>query len=178
MATAITELIPMMTRELNAPGVEQLPDISAGQLVGYIEDGFWDIRLAGMLKSFVVVDGSVLTPAQATGSRWITDRASLTDDLEEQYWMMIVLSAGFRLLRLKIMNLAVNFKAEAGPVSYEQQASATVLRALLDSFTKRMNELRVQYSEDFYQTAFIAWDGVAQDQYATLNGLQNQAIYY
>lgn len=177
MPTSLASLIPMFDREVNAPGVPQFSDISGGQQLGYIEDGFWDIRLAGMLKSYTVVLGENLPTPLTTGAKYFTDSSSQTEDLEEKYWMMIVLFAGFRLLRLKIMNLAVNFKAEAGPVSYEQQASATVLRALLDSLNNRIRELKAQYSDDFNQSVFVMWDGVAQDQYATLNHLQELSIY-
>lgn len=178
MPTAISDLIPMLKREINAPGFEQYPDIGGGDQLGYIEDGFWDVRLAGMLGSYTVEYGQNLPTPLTTGAKYFTDSSTKTEDLEQKYWMMIILFAGLRLLRLKIMNLAVNFKAEAGPVSYEQQASATVLRALLDSLMKRVQELKGQYSDDFNASVFLMWDGIAQDQYATIQGLQEQAIYY
>lgn len=177
MPTPVASLIPMLTREINAPGLENI-DLGGGDSLGYIEDGFWDVRLAGMLGSYTVVLGEDLDPVGTTGAKYFTDQATKAEDLDTMYWMMIVMFAGFRLLRLKIMNLAVNFKAVAGPVSYEQQASATVLRALLDSLSRRIQELKSQYSDSFNASVFIMWDGIAQDQYATLNHLQEQSIRY
>jgi hypothetical protein len=76
------------------------------------------------------------------------------------------------------MQLAVNFTAEAGPVSYEQQASATVLRALLESLERRIMELKDLYSDLVPANVFIAMDGVAQSEYATLNALPELQVYY
>lgn len=169
MATPVTDLIPMMQREVNAPGAEQFLDASPGDLIGYIEDGFWDARLAGLLRTFTVVNGSELDPPIAGSGRFITDMKTKTADLGRDWWMLIVVFAGFRLLRSRIMNLAVNFKAVAGPVEYEQQASATVLRALLDSLQRRVDELKALYSEELSSGGFAYFDGVLQREYSELS---------
>ncbi len=166
----------MLDREINIPNATQIT-ASAGQKLGYIEDGFWDVRLSGMLDNFTIVDGSETDPALTAGKNYFTDISSKSKDLDQQYWMMIIIFAGFRLLRLRIMELAVNFTAEAGPVSYEQQASATVLRALLDSLQARVNELKSVYS-DQYNSVFMLMDGVAQREYASLNYLADQQVIY
>ncbi len=178
MGTLIDDLIPMFNREINIPGDEQLPSVSAGQKIGYIEDGFWDARLSGMLATFTVADGVDLVPPGITGKLYFTDDSSKAKDLEKQFWMMIVIIAGLRLLKLKIMDLAVNFTAEAGPVSYEQQASATVLRAILANLQGRVQELKGQYSEEFGTDLFILMDGIAQASYATLQSLPEAQIVY
>jgi len=178
MATKIADLIPMFDRETNIPGDPQITTVSAGQKIGYIEDGFWDVRLAGMLGTYTVMDGADVVPPEIVGTKYFTDQATAELDLEKQYWMLINIFAGFRLLRLKIMDLAVNFKAVAGPVSYEQQASATVLRALLDNLQGRIQELKGQYSNEFSQSVFVLMDGLAQAEYATLNALPEQQIVY
>lgn len=177
MPTPLTDLIPMLERELNVPNEAQIVT-TAGQKLGYIEDGFWDVRLAGMLSSYTVADGADTDPVGTTGTKYFADHSTLSEDLEQQFWMLIVIFAGFRLLRLKIMQLAVNFSAKAGPVEYEQQASATVLRALLDNLQRRINELKGQYSDDFSQSVFILMDGVAQAEYASLNALADSQVYY
>jgi hypothetical protein len=74
--------------------------------------------------------------------------------------------------------LAVNFSAKAGPVEYEQQASATVLRALLDNLQGRIQELKGQYSDEFGATVFILMDGIAQSEYAALNSLADAQVVY
>jgi len=178
MGTLIADLIPMFNREINIPGDEQLPGISAGQKIGYIEDGFWDVRLSGMLSTFEVEDGLDLVPPGIGGKNYFTDGATKAEDLEKKFWMLIVIFGGFRLLRLKIMDLAVNFTADAGPASYEQQASATVLRAILANLQGRIQELKGQYSNEFGAEVFILMDGLAQSEYATLQSLPEAQIVY
>jgi hypothetical protein len=178
MSTPLTDILPMFNREINIPGAEQLTTVSTGAKLGYIEDGFWDVRLSGMLDAYTVALGENITPPETTGTKYITDQDLTGDDLEQKFWMLITIFAGFRLLRLKIMQLAVNFTAEAGPVSYEQQASATVLRSLLDNLQDRIDQLKVQYSEDFGSDLFVLMDGVAQAEYSALNGLADLQILY
>ncbi len=178
MGTLVEDLIPMFNREINGPGFERITAISAGQKLGYIEDGFWDVRLAGMLATFTVVDGVDLVPPGVTGKLYFTDDSTKAEDLEKKFWMMVVIVAGFRLLRLKIMDLAVNFTAEAGPVQFEQQASATVLRALLANLQGRIQELKGQYSDEFGADVFILMDGLAQAEYATLQSLPEAQIVF
>lgn len=170
MATLLEDLIPMFNREINGPGFERIPDITASQKLGYIQDGFWDARLSGMLDTFGVFDGLDVVPPATAGKNYFADLSSSTDDLPTEFHMLVVIFAGFRLLRLKIMDLAVNFTAEAGPVSFEQQASATVLRALLANLQGRIQELKKQYSDDF-TSSFHYWDGEAQSAAATLADL-------
>jgi hypothetical protein len=163
----------MFDREINGPGFPRIPDITAAQKLGYIQDGFWDARLSQMLDIYTVVDGADVVPAETTGQDYFVDSASKADDMPMEFQMLIVITAGFRLLRLKIMDLAVNFTAEAGPVSFEQQASATVLRALLNNLQGRLQELKTQYSDGF-SGSFNYWDGVAQaaaSEYAQLQEL-------
>jgi hypothetical protein len=176
MSTAVTDLIPMLNREVNATGVELFPTMSAGTKIGYLQDGFWDARLAGILDSYTVALGEDITPAQTTGTSYFTDIGLSNEDLPTEYHMLITLFAGFRLIRLKILNLAVNFKAVAGPAEYEQQASATTLRAVLKSLEDRLQELKAQYSEDFNQGVFVMMDGIAQSTYSLLNGLPDMQI--
>jgi hypothetical protein len=177
MSTPLTDLIPMFNREIDIPGTGIIIT-SASAKLGYIEDGFWDIRLAGMLSGFTVALGETLTPPGTTGDKYFTDQDTLSEDLEQKFWMMVTIFAGFRVLRLKVMQLAVNFTAEAGPVSYEQQASATVLRALLDSLERRVAELKELYSDLIPANVFVVMDGLAQSEYATLNSLPELQILY
>jgi hypothetical protein len=170
MATKISDIIPMMNRELNAPGTEQYPDLLGGDYLGYIADGFWDARLAGMLYTYTIVDGADLATPLATGDDYITDQASKVDDLPEEFQFMVVIFAGTRLLRNKILTLAVNYKATAGPVDYEQQASATTLRAILSSLERRVNELQVMYSDEFTPGVFAYMDGVLQRAESEMQG--------
>ncbi len=170
MPTLIDDIIPMMKRELNAPGTEQYPDLLGGDYLGYIADGFWDTRLAGMLFEYTLVDGLLLDTPLIEGKSYITDQATKVDDLPEQFQYMIVIFAGARLLRNKILTLAVNFTAQAAGVEYEQQASATTLRAILSNLERRVRELKVMYSDEFSPGAMAYMDGVLQRAESDMQG--------
>lgn len=176
MSTPTQDLVPMFQREINLPAAGQIT-ITGGQIVGYIEDGFWDARLSGVLENYTIADGADINDVGggSPGQNYFTDISGLTEDLPKQFWMLITIFGGFRLLRLRIMELAVNFSAQAGPVSYEQEASATVLRALLDNLQGRIQELKGQYSDEFSST-FVLMDAVAQREYAMLAGLAENQI--
>lgn len=158
--TSVKSMIPMLDREVNPPGGALYPTATGAQKMGYLLDGFWDARLAGTLSSWTVVDGNDLATPVA-GDYFITD-ANETEDLPEQFQMMVVIFAGARMIRLKILNLAVNFTAEAGSLSYEQQASATTLRAVLATLQKDLAELKTMYSDSFSPGAMAYMDGTLQ----------------
>jgi len=176
MPTPLTDLIPMMNRELNAPGTEQYPDMGGGDYLGYIADGFWDARLATMLTDFTILDGSDLATPETSGTDYFTDQSSTTENLPEQFQMLVVIYAGARLLRNKILTLAVNYKATAGPVDYEQQASATTLRAILASLQRRMDELKIVYSDDWSPGTIHYMDGPLQRASSDLNQYLTMAV--
>jgi hypothetical protein len=63
----------------------------------------------------------------------------------------------------------VNFKAVAGPVEFEQQASATTLRAILSSMEAQVRELKAMYS-DLGGGAFSYFDAELQRDAALIQG--------
>ena len=175
MATPITDLRAQLSREINVPGVETLPDITNSQLDGYIADGFWETRLYGMLADYTLTDGTEFATPVTGG---VIKKAADDDDLPEEYQQLVVIVAALRMLRMKILNLAINFKADGGPVSYEQQASATTLRAILATLQDRLNTLQELYSETLQGGAFQYFDSVLQrDASMMSNALEYTVIY-
>lgn len=167
MATNITEMIDVLTREVNPPGFEQFPDALPSDFLGYIEDGFWEGRLLGFLPAYTVVDGGDLTPPES--GTFITNDDE--DDLPEEFQSLIAILAGFRLLRAKALNLAQSFRAQAGPVEYQQEVSATVLREILRSLERRIEELKTLHSDTLGESAFFYMDGALQREQALVEQL-------
>jgi hypothetical protein len=87
--------------------------------IGYLTDAFWEAKLDGFLLGYTEEDG-VVSPESLTGP-----------DLPRQYGALIVLYAGIRVLRNRILNMNTGFRAKAGPVEFEQQNSATMLAEML-----------------------------------------------
>lgn len=166
MSTAIADMREMLKREINVPGFPQLPGISNSQIDGYIMDGFWEARLMGVLADYTQTDGTEL--ATPVPSIYHTrDEA----DLPPEYQMLVIIVAGLRLLRMKALNLATSIRAQAGPVEYEQQVSATVLREILQSFERRLSLLFGIYNDALGGAAFRYFDGELQRTSSLIQGL-------
>ena len=168
MATTISSMRSLLRREINVPGFEQLPDITNSELDGYIKDGFWHLRLKGMLEDYSQDDGSGLASPPGEDVIYLT---SDEGDLPEYFQRLVVFAAAFRMVRLKVINLAINFTAQAGPVSYEQQASATTLRAILDSLERELQQLSELYSDELGRAGFHYWDGLWQAELSEIRRL-------
>ena len=160
--TAVSDLRAQLARRINVPGAEQLEDVSGAVLDGYILDGFWQTRLRGMLVGYTSNTTTITKESDGSG-------------LPEHLQQLVIIMAGFNLVRAKVMQLAVNFSAKAGPVAYEQQASATVLRALLNSLERELQQLQEAYSDQF-GGALYYMDGVLQSEYAQLNQLAELTV--
>lgn len=167
MATPLSDMREALKREINVPGFPQLPNISNTQLDGYIADGFWEARLLGLLSGYTQTDGTEL----ATPIGPIIFKISDDSDLPPEYQVLVIIVAGLKLLRLKALNLAVSLRAHAGPVEYEQQVSATVLREILQSLERRMRELLLYHSELQGSGAFQYFDGELQRTSSMIQGL-------
>ena len=173
MATVISDLRTQLSREINIPGFEQLPEITNAQMDGYIADAFWEARLVGMLGTYTLTDGSELaTPPGESVIKLTADDG----DLAEWLQMLVVIVAGLRILRMKMLNLAVNFKAVGGPAEYEQQASATTLRAVLAILQARYDELKSLYSTEFPSGAFVYFDAELQRESSLIQSFASLQI--
>jgi hypothetical protein len=167
-------MITQLQREVNPPGYELFPDALPGDFIGYVTDGFWEGRLMGVFSGWTVKDGSELvTPDTGT---YITNDSD--DDFPDDQQMFTTIIAGFRMVQRRAVTLASNLKAKAGPVEYESQISATVLREILQSMERRLNQYKELYSDSISAEVFYYMDGVAQRTYAMISGLPEESVRY
>jgi len=164
MATPISDLRVILRREINVPGFEQLPDITNTELDGYISDAFWEARLMGMLDTYSS-DGTNIFATSDNG------------DLPEMYQQLVSIVAGIRMIRLKLFNLAINIRAQAGPTEFEQQASATTLRAIFKSMEDRLKALLSIYSDQLGATATYYFDSTLQRESAVVGGYMELQVF-
>ena len=172
MATTVASMVPQLDREINAPGAELFSTASGAQKVGYIKDGFWEARLLGMLESYTQTDGTEFATPPGDVIKAIADDGDLPEYLQQ----LVVIVAALKMVRMKILNLAINFRAQAGPVEYEQQASATTLRSVLATLEMRVNELKELYSEELGQGPFVYFDSVLQRESSGIDELIVQVV--
>lgn len=167
MATLVSSMRDMLRREINVPGFGQLPTITTTELDGYISDGFWEARLLGMLDGYTLTDGT----EQATPLGPVIFKSTDNTDLATQLQLLVVIVAGLKLIRLKALTLAQSLSVKAGPVEYERQISATVLRAILESLERRLAFLQANYSDMFASVPFHYFDAEVQREYSLVQGL-------
>lgn len=121
--TNAAELIEPLKRAVAPPGGFEtaFPDADDDMLFAYITDAFGEARLDAFFS-----DGSV---------DWVTGAFSPTITQAEA--ALLVIYASMNILTTQIRTLGTKSKYVAGPVSYETEYSAGVLRSILEEMTNR-----------------------------------------
>lgn len=125
MAVSLADYVPSLQREVQPPGSNVFAAATDADWVGYLADAFWEARLDGLLEGYVVE----YDPGDDDGD--IIPTVDGAPDIDGRGMALIVLYAGIRVLRNRILNMASGFRAKAGPVEYEQNMAATVLAEML-----------------------------------------------
>lgn len=119
MAVDLADHVESLKREVQPPGTELYAGVDDSDWVGYLADAFWEARLDGFLEGFTCDEEGVIEPTSGS------------DDIDRGSLALVILYAGIRVLRNRILNMGTGIRAKAGPVEFEQQSSATVLTEML-----------------------------------------------
>lgn len=120
MATDLSELIPSLKREVSIPGAEEDTfDAPNSTWRGFLADAFWNARLDGILTDYEA-EGHIVTP-----------------DMPRDLQQLIVIYASMTIVRNELRAMNSTFRAKAGPVEFETQKAASLLKGLLDDLTSR-----------------------------------------
>lgn len=155
MAIDLSDLVPSLKREVSTPGTEEttFPDVADDNWLGYLSDAFWTARLDGLLAGYTELDGMV------------------NPDMDRDLQQLVVLYAGMNILRNQLRSLNTTFRAKAGPVEYETQQAASVLKGLLDDMTARKRLILARLSDlngatdTFYIDSLAERDRAVNDFY-------------
>jgi hypothetical protein len=128
MSIDLGDLIESLQREVSPPGTDLFPNATDDNYFGYLQDSFWEIKLDGIepFEGYTEADGLV-SPTSGT--------TELTRDLQQ----LVVLYSGIRIIRNELRNINTLFRSVAGPVEFETQQSATVLKAIMEELQQRRN---------------------------------------
>lgn len=123
MAVELGDFVDALKREVQPPGTDVFTGVNDTAWIGYMSDAFWEARLDGLLADFSLVDETL---------KYIPSR---DPDRERQAVALVILYAGIKVLRNRILNMGTSSKlrAKAGPVEFEQEGanSATMLAEML-----------------------------------------------
>lgn len=135
MAVDLADYVETLKREVTPPGSSVFSNVSEEVWVGHLADAFWEARLDGFLSSWEANEDGIVTPTVSGGAELPRDRVAL-----------LVLYAGIRILRIQILNTNTAFRAVAGPVEFETQNSATMLKEMLQQLERIKGRLLEQAS--------------------------------
>lgn len=155
----LTDLIPNLKARLSPPGSDNYPNATSSQWTFQLLDAFWEAYLDGLIGPYTIDDDGIVTP---TGSN--------TTPISRAQQQIILFYVEIHLLTTNLQNLKTTFRAKAGPVEYETQQAATVLKALLDDASKRREELITNLRENPFITTVVI-DNVIARTYAIAEGV-------
>lgn len=144
MAVELSSFVGSLQREVVPLGSGLFADVTPEQWTAYLTDAFWEARLDGFMEGYSADD---------TGSIEALDGV----DLDRRYVALVVLYAGIRVLRNRILNMNTGFRAKAGPVEFEQQNSATMLAEMLKQLRTTKDRI-LQELDEAEATAVLALD--------------------
>ncbi len=144
MAIDLNDLIDDMKSEVDAPGTDSFPDSTDDDWLTQLRNGFWEARLDGMLAGYEERDGIIATGFTLVIDEYVPDAGV---DLSRDLQQLIILYAGLRVVRNQMRALTTRFHAKAGPVEFETEHSAIVLKALLDELRTKRNVVLQRLSD-------------------------------
>lgn len=128
MSVDLAELIPSLKREVNPPGTDLFPTATDDDIwLGHLIDSFWEAKLFGFFKTYTSNSDGLVAPLNGL------------IDLGRDWQELIVLFAGGRIIRNELKNTNTSFRAVAGPVEFEVQNSAQLLRDILHDIRSKID---------------------------------------
>lgn len=134
MAVDLSDLVELLQAEVDAPGEDSFPEAVENDWVNQLRSAFWEVVLDGVLTGYTEDEGIVSPSSGST-------------DLSREYQQLIIFYAGVRVIRNKLRTIGTLFKAKAGPVEYETQNSAQVLKSIMDELVRRRNLILSRLSD-------------------------------
>ena len=148
MAVDIADLIEPLKRDVNPPGSNLFPGSTDDDWLGRLQDAFWDAHLhSELLANYRVDDDGAIEPLSGT------------EELSRPLQQLVVAWAAYRVVRTLLLNIKTQFRAQAGPVEYETQQSAQLLRDLLKDRQEDLKRV-IDLISNQDQTAVYYFDAV------------------
>lgn len=122
----LADLTEDMKSELSVPGVDSFTAATNAQWLAQLRNAFWEAVLDGIIVGYKETDG-IVSPLDTSST------VALPRDLQQ----VVIYYAGLRILRNKMVDIKTKTKSVAGPVSFEVEQSAMVLKGLFDELVRR-----------------------------------------
>lgn len=130
--TSLETLVEPLKRELAIPGVfgDTFPDTTDDDLQASLADGFAEAQMWGFF--------STMTLSESNGTY------TTTPDLSGAGGALVLAFTATRTIRAWLRSLNSSERYKAGPVEYETQRAASMLKTELDYLSKNLQSLILQ----------------------------------
>lgn len=143
MSVELGDYVESLRREVTPLGTALPTTITVRELTAYLSDAFWEARLDGFCKGYTADEDGIIDPIDADGA--INPDGA---DISRALIALVIIYAGVRILRNKVLNTQSTTRAKAGPVEYETQNSSTMLAEMLKQLAATKAALRAQATAD------------------------------
>lgn len=147
----LSDLVDDLKAELNVPGNNSYPDATEDEWLNQMRNSFWEVVLDGLITGYTESDG-IIKPNSSSGQK-----------LGRDFQQIIIFYAGIRVVRNQLRDIQTVFRTKAGPVEYEVQQSAQVLKTLLDELTNRRKFILQRLSDGGSSDAYYVDSLIARD---------------
>lgn len=178
MAVNLFDLVDPLKREVSPPGTDLFPDATEDTFLGSLSDAFWEVRLFGFLNGFeenaaarggpAAFGEGIVTPTGVADETYDDPTGfSPTQDLSRPLQQLVVLWAAWKIVLNRMGSLNTTFRAKAGPVEYETQNAATVLKAVIDALKGRIDVILDTLPE---RAGTVVFDAMVERSYSVAVG--------
>ena len=161
----MADLIPALESSLTIPGgTSPYANASEEEWLGKLRNAFWHATLDEVIVGYTADEDGVVTQIDGT------------ETLPGELQYLIVLYACMDIIRNQLMQLKTVFRAKAGPVEYETQQSAQVLKTLLDQYMTQRDTILDNLANSAQVSTYYI-DAVRARDYAIRDGITDWVGY-
>lgn len=129
MSVDLADYTDALRREISQPGSTTFASVDDDTMASYLSDAFWEVKLDGFLLAYTEQDGLVDPIDPDDG------------DLPREMTALIILYAGIKIVKTRLLETNTKFRAVAGPVEFETENSASMLTEMLKQLERTKNRL-------------------------------------
>lgn len=136
MSVDLSDYVDSLKREVSPPGATLFAGVGDDVFAGYLADAFWEVRLDGFMEPYISDADGIVTP-QAAGA----------PDIGREDIALVILYAGIKIIRNRLLSTQTRLSAKAGPVEFTTENSANLLVEMLRELSAI--KARLQYLKQF-----------------------------
>lgn len=179
MAVDLQNLVDALKGEVNPPGTDLFPDATDDNFLMNLTNAFWEVRLYGFLAGFeenaaarggpsVFTEG-IITPI-GVAADYDDPTGHATTDLGRDLQQLVILWAGWKVVLARMGTINSAFRAKAGPVEFEVEQAASVLKTILDTLRSRIDFVLTHLSIYGVNSSVAVFDGIIDRSYSQALG--------